>query len=202
MRKLALCLAALLLAPGTSFGQGQLKAKLIMCSMPSQDLAKSRAFYGALLGSDAWARALTDQVEAYHQVISSDGIDLNLTQRQSPNETGTCFYSVDDLNQATAALTAAGGAVVRGPFELPIAKDAMADYAAEVQTFDPGTTITPSAGQCTIMRDPDGNMLGLMQLAPHTQKHFKAGKFKKGLDKDQIDEQAKAIKVAKKHYKS
>jgi predicted enzyme related to lactoylglutathione lyase len=190
----------LLLVPATSFGQA-LKAKLIMCSMPSRDLAKSRAFYSALLGSDNWARALSDQVEAYHQPISSDGIDLNVSQRQSPNETETCFYAVDDLAQATAALTGAGGAVVRGPFDLPISPQALPDYSAEVQATDPGTPVTPSAGQCTLIRDPDGNLLGLMQLAASTHHHFKAGKFKKNLDKDQVDEQARAIKVAKKHFK-
>jgi predicted enzyme related to lactoylglutathione lyase len=200
MRKLLFCLAALLwCVPGALSGQN-LRAKLIMCSMPSGDLAKARNFYSALLGSDNWARALSDQVEAYHQPISSDGIDLNVTQRQGNNDSQTCFYAVDDLNQATQALTAAGGSVVRGPFDLPISQKAMQDYSAEVQTTDPGTPITGSAGQCTLIRDPDGNLLGLMQLAEHTKHHFKAGKFKKGLDRDQVDEQARAVKVAKKHF--
>ena len=174
-----------------------MKAKLIICHVPSGNIQQSLAFYKALFGSTDMARSLTDALQAYHMPISNDGIDIQVVARANPQDAPCCYYAVDDIGATVQALVAAGGRVVVSPGPVPIAAGALNDYRQRVNAKNPQVAVTATLGQHALVVDPDGNPVGLIQLEAHAHDHFKAGK-PVVLDKDIADEHAVAIQAGSK----
>jgi len=174
-------------------------AKLIQCNVPATNIRRSRAFYQALFGELQFARSLTDKVDAYHQPISSDGIQLTISPKQADQEQIMCYFAVDDLDATLTALERLGGTVVYEPFTLTISPAVLADYAARVKEYHPEVKeAVGDTGRSAIVQDPDGNLLGLTELRPQAYWLFKYGQFRVALDADQVAQHQRAIELSKK----
>lgn len=147
----------------------QLKSKLIICNVPTADSEAARKFYGALLGSDRFVPAPTREVESYIQPISPDGVDLRITARQDDRERLTCFFAVENLDEAVETLRGIGAELVVEPKELRTEGD-------------------ESAGRMAIVLDPDKNAVGLAELDPSSHLYFGLGEHRKPLRDEQLQE--------------
>jgi predicted enzyme related to lactoylglutathione lyase len=149
--------------------QVSLKAKLIMCNAPSKNFEKARRFYSALLGSDDFVRGPTREVETYNRPLSSDGIDLSITQRYDDREGFTCYFAVNNLDQTLEELRELGGTIEVKPTRLP---------------SPDGKSVI---GAMAVMLDPDGNHVGLIQLDRLAHGHFRWGEYMNPLQPDQVE---------------
>ena len=158
----------------------KLKAKLVICNVPSKDFDKARRFYSALLGSDDFVRGPNRAVESYNRPLSPDGIDLAITERYDAREGFTCYFAVNNLDQTIEMLSELGGSVVSKPADIP-APDGRERMA-----------------QMAVMLDPDGNHVGLVQLGGLAHGHFRIGQFQRPLEPDQVEGLKLTEEVAKK----
>jgi predicted enzyme related to lactoylglutathione lyase len=112
-------------------------ARLNYVELPVRDVGAARAFYEAAFG---WA--LTDFGPTYASTLTGD-TDIGL-QGDAAEATAAPLpvIQVDDLEAALAAVTQAGGVVVRPTFAFP-------------------------GGRRFQFRDPGGNELAVMQADPH-----------------------------------
>jgi predicted enzyme related to lactoylglutathione lyase len=175
-----------------------MRAKIIQCNVPASDLPKVRAFYAKLLGTDDFARSLNDKVVAYHRTISHDGLMLTLTARQHGQEPIVCYFAVDNIDQTLRDLQAAGGRIVYGPVDLPTAPAVVEEYKANVRQSRAADNPTGDIGRSALVRDPEGNVVGITQLRPESHKHFKYGRHAVGLDADQIAQHERAVALGRK----
>jgi predicted enzyme related to lactoylglutathione lyase len=152
------------------------KAKLIMCNVSSTDPMRAQRFYATLLGDLEFVRSPNPAVEQYYTPISDDGIDLTITTRKSDIERVTPYFAVDNLSAAIKELEQLGGTLL-WPKE--------------------GSEGKLKVGQTVVMLDPDGNHVGLMQVATAAHHHFRLGKFRRKLDQSQLED----IKVGKEEAK-
>jgi predicted enzyme related to lactoylglutathione lyase len=162
----------------------QLNAKLVICSVPTQNSAAAQQFYNTLLGGDDFARTLNNQIESHYRPISEDGLTLTIAARQNERESITCFFAVDDLDGMVKQLEAAGGKVVVNPAPVSVsapqeAKKAFADVVKGQQAPD-------TAGRWAGMIDPDGNYFALLQLDPATQHLLNAAPAGRKLSPGQV----------------
>ena len=161
----------------------QLNAKLVICHVPTHNSANAQKFYNMLFGGDDFARSLNDKIESYYRPIHEDGLTLTIATRQEQREPLTCYFAVDNLDDAVRNLVAAGGKVVVNPTPMPISGSAQA-----VKVFHEAVAAASNTmGRFATMLDPDGNYLGLMQLDDSMQPHFKARPAERMLSKAQVD---------------
>lgn len=164
-------------------------SKLIQCNVPSTNIRKSRDFYSVVFGDIPFARTLTEELEGFHLPISVDGVQLTITPRQSEEEQITCYFAVDNLEQTLSALERTGGTVVCEPFALHVAPSVLPEYATSVKQYHPITgEIAGDIGRSAIVRDPDGNLIGLTELRDQSHWLFKYGKHRVPLDKAQHEQ--------------
>jgi predicted enzyme related to lactoylglutathione lyase len=166
-------------------------AKLITVSYPSNS-QQSRDFYSTLLGVEL-ARSLTDQMESYHALVST-GVQLTLHPQQGAQQNAICHFAVGDLNAAIQQLTQHGGGQVAGPFDLPLAAKTLDDFKNNYKKGGGAAQVTKSVGTGVIMRDPDGNLVGLVQLEPYAHVLFQRGDLG---HQDEVEHQA-AVATGKK----
>jgi predicted enzyme related to lactoylglutathione lyase len=164
----------------------QLDAKLVICSVPTQNSAAAQEFYNTLLGGKDFARTLNDQVESYYRPISKDGLTLTIAARQNDREGITCFFAVDNLDETVEQLEAAGGKVVVSSTAISVSAPDKAKqaYAKALK----GQEAPATAGRFVGMTDPDGNYLGLLELESSLKQRLKAEKASRTLSQDQVDE--------------
>ena len=173
----------------------KLKSKLILCNVPTVNNDAARRFYSALIGEDL-ARGLNPQVESYFAPLSRDGVDLTITQRFDDSERLTCYFAVDNLDQAIGELEGLGGEIVIPPRDVELGPQEARDfYVREKKKKGQDVRDPGKVGRMAVMLDPDRNHVGLMQLAEHAQPHFKVGRYQEGLDDEQVAE-FKAAKEA------
>jgi predicted enzyme related to lactoylglutathione lyase len=169
-----------------------LKSKLILCNVPTSDSSAAQAFYGALLGADDFLKAPNEE-ESYTLPLSQDGVDLNITRRYDDQERLTCYFAVDDLDEALRVAEENGGKLMVEPRTVPIdeqsAKLLAASQRGRVEVGD-------SVGRMAVVLDPDGNHVGLMQLAGSVHRHFRWGEAQRPLEADQVEDHARALKSA------
>ncbi len=113
---------------------GGLLRKIDAVTVPVPDLDAGLAFYAAVLGQrPAWRDDGTGQAGLL--VAEGDG-ELVLTTRLAyePN------WLVEDVDAAVGVFTGHGGALVHGPFDIPV-------------------------GRAAVVRDPFGNTLVLLDLS-------------------------------------
>lgn len=171
-------------------------AKLIFVNVPSSNISAARRFYETLLGS-SFGSVLSDNIQAVQQVISSDGIGLNISQRYNPNESVAAHFAVDNLEQAIQGLEAVGAQVVVPPFDLPVSAAESKAYVHEWQQKEPNQPAQADAGRAALVRDPDGNLVGLAQLSYAAQRQYRAGQFRQSLDPEQNEANRRAQQLHK-----
>ncbi len=173
-----------------------MRAKLISLNVPTSGSQQALAFYRSIIGPDVdFARSLSDAPLSYHTPISQDGILLTVADRQRQGEPILCYFAVDNLQQVLNDVQANGGTVLVNPLDLPISQNVLGDYQKEVQQNNPGVTTANDLGTTALVRDPDGNVFGLVQLQQQTHHVFKYGKHRQNIDKDQIAQQQRAIQL-------
>jgi predicted enzyme related to lactoylglutathione lyase len=150
-----------------------MKAKLIACNVPTSNAEPARKFYSALFGVES-ARSFSDQVESYHIPISNHGEWLWISHRTAADEQITCVFAVENLERAMADLSNAGGKAFVQPFDAPISPKLIKTYA---EALAPDVQVTPTMGRFALMRDPDNNVIGLMQPEEHAHQFFGLGKY-------------------------
>ena len=175
-------------------------AKLIFVNVPSADLDQGKRFYDVLFQTDNFFQALTDQYRALQQPISNDGIDLVLAEPFQDMETVTPYYAVDDLDRTLGELRSAGGEVLADPFPLqvPQAVAEDPDYRDRFRRNDPRGNPDQPAGRCAIVRDPNGNIVGVAELDAPAEQHFRGGRHRRSVDRDQ-EEDAMVAKRLRHH---
>jgi len=176
-----------------------LKKKLIMINVPSNNPDKARQFYEKFLGIEM-ATSLNDQNESYHAPLSQDGIDLIINPRHNAQEQITAYYAVDNLDEALRDAQQSGARVVWGPESLPLAAGEKDEYKQLVQQEFPNDgPASDLVGRGVLLVDPDGNSVGLVQLEKHAWGHFKAGSHRQPLDDKQVKIHQKSMQLGNKH---
>jgi len=169
-----------------------MEARLIACNIPTEDHAASNTFYAALLGIEP-ARSLTDQLQSYHLPISNDGQYLWLSDKTVAEEQPACVFAVDDLDAAINELTQNGGQQMGGIIDAVVAPEDQQYYEDAVKKKDKNSKASAKMGRTGYLRDPDGNVLMLFEVAGGADVFFGTGKHKRGLNQDVLSSHAKAL---------
>jgi predicted enzyme related to lactoylglutathione lyase len=155
-------------------------ARLIACNVPAGDPVASQQFYSTLLGFNGLARSFNEKVEGYHAPLNNEGQWLWVSQRHVPEEQITCVFGVDDLAQATNELTAAGATQFGNTIDAgPLSPKLKGDWS---QHAAPNVAVTDSLGKLAYFKDPDGNVIALMEVAAQAAPSFGVGKYRNGLN--------------------
>lgn len=106
------------------------------------DPERAAAFYRAVLGWHVEAVPMSSG-EVYHVATRGDGPVAGIYTMQGPAFAGMpdhwlSYFTVDDADRAAAAVGAAGGSVIRAPFDVP------------------------EVGRFVIVRDAGGAVMGLV----------------------------------------
>lgn len=171
----------------------KLSSKIVFCNVPTRNSQAARQFYSLLLGSDDFARAPNMAVESYFRPISEDGTNLLITQRYDDHEALTCYFAVENLDQAIESLQKAGGTLIVPPANVPLSVPPPVHEALSPEFVRRGIGIPQSIARMAVMLDPDRNHVGLVQLTPESVGYFHAGIFQRPLLASQVE----AIDVAK-----
>jgi predicted enzyme related to lactoylglutathione lyase len=151
-----------------------MKAKLVACNVPTKNHRTSVNFYQTLFGLE-FARSFSTEVESHHIPLTNEGQWFWISNRTATDEQISCVFAVDNLDAALAELTKAGGKIFVQPFTAPIAEQAIDFYAANRGTVR--GNVTGNMGRLALLRDPDGNVIALLQPETHAQSIFKVGPF-------------------------
>jgi predicted enzyme related to lactoylglutathione lyase len=151
-----------------------MSAKLIGANVPANDFSKIRKFYQTLLGLEP-ARSFTEEMRSYHIPLSNDGHFLFISERQAEDEQICAVFAVENLQKTKSDLVAAGGQVFVDNIDMPISPKMMATYEAKNVTR---ALITPNAGKMALMRDPEQNVIAIIQLEPHMAPYYNAANLR------------------------
>jgi predicted enzyme related to lactoylglutathione lyase len=165
-----------------------LSSKLVIYDVPSKDLAKSRAFYGALFGSNDFAPSPSPASPSLFHPIAPDGLDITIHEMRDmdPREIPVSYFAVDDLGASIKQLEALGGKLKHGPVDVPLpAGKALQAYQGAAKAAR--QTVGERVGRAAVMLDPDSNPIGLMQLEHYAAYYFRAGSFQASLRADQVE---------------
>ncbi len=143
-------------------------AKLMLVNVPTTDFERSLPFYAALLGVEQFVENKHAVVQQYYTPLGSDGSDLAVTAKQEARETTVAYFAVDDLQGTVERLKRAGGEVVLPPTEMP----EEGKREGDVDFGNADLDRPPDFGALVMMVDPDGNYVGLVQLAPEPARYF------------------------------
>jgi len=127
-------------------------ARLVFCNIPAREPKSLIGFYSALLGSDAFVQNEHSPIPQYQEALTGDGVDLTITQRQDTRDVTAVYWAVADVEGMIDQLKRQGGELVEH-------KD------------------IPDGGRTAVMLDPEGNFVGLIQLAPDAHEYFQVGEF-------------------------
>jgi predicted enzyme related to lactoylglutathione lyase len=170
-----------------------LRSSLAFINIPSDDPAKSRAFFEKLFGIDLVPSLWSE--ESYHAPISADGIDLDINVRHTPQESTTAFLAVADLDGAIQLATNSGGRVLWGPDDLAIPKEDVQAYQAALKEME-GMEGSDSLGRAAVILEPGGSQIGLVELEEHAHQHFAFGRHQQPLTEHQTKVHQRSMKIA------
>jgi predicted enzyme related to lactoylglutathione lyase len=178
-----------------------MEAKLIFLEVITGDTKASRQFYGTLLGLDAFARTISDQVEAYHMPISSDGIHLHITKQPTKDSPRIVpYFAVKDLRETIEQLTRLGGQLIVKPFPVRVPEryfDRFREKAGRrLSTVDPGMAVDERLGDVALMLDPDRNPIGLMVLEEFLHYTYQWGKHRRPLREEQFEDHVATLELS------
>jgi predicted enzyme related to lactoylglutathione lyase len=164
------------------------EAKLAIVVMPADrdNCEETARFYSHMFDME-FSRTWTDVVRVFYAPISIDATMFSVEYRKNEEweDAGRPPFpviAVDDLETAMRELCELGGEEVGERFELPIFDEKFSEYEKFLTSrgMHPGS-ITHSVGTMARLRDPAGNVINLLEPAPHSQYAFKTGLFKIGL---------------------
>lgn len=138
-----------------------METKLVMCNVPTTNFKSSLAFYASLFGVDPGDFIQNPQspIEQYYRPISADGVDLTISAKNDTRDTTIMYFAVGSVEKTVSLLTELGGKVI-------LENERLAE----------------GSGHLTLMVDPDGNYVGLMQLAEEPAQYFRFGDFRELTD--------------------
>lgn len=172
---------------------GYMTFKLISINIPLSKGEASRKFYSALTGLEA-ARALSDSVEAYNIPLTHDGTWLWLTLPQDAKDTyPVAYFAVDDLQAAVKTVQDNGGQVLYGPMDMPISASLKDQYQQRLKELNVDEPITDTFGSCQLVKDPNGVVVGLVQVEPHSHIYYGLGKYENPLTPLQLGDHQRAV---------
>jgi predicted enzyme related to lactoylglutathione lyase len=169
-----------------------MKGKLVAFNVPTKNHQESWTFYSALLGMQ-FARSFSEEVKSYHIPLSNEGHWMWISDRTAEDEQITCVFAVDDINEAVSGLTRAGGRAFVEPFDAPISPKMMDHYAEN--RYTDRSKITPTMGKFALVRDPDDNVICLMQPEEHAFSIFKLGKYETPLRTEVLETHERVLKA-------
>jgi predicted enzyme related to lactoylglutathione lyase len=158
-------------------------ARLITCSIPVNDLTRAQGFYGALLGVEL-AQGLNAHVHSLHAVVSA-GVKLSVNARQNAEEKPMCHFAVENLTAMVQLLERQGGKQVAGPFDITVATVARDRLAEAYRAAGGKAAFQPSLGTGAIIADPEGNLVGLVELNAYAEEAFSRGALTEADFRDQ-----------------
>jgi predicted enzyme related to lactoylglutathione lyase len=129
-------------------------SQLVFCNVPARDTSPLLKFYATMLGIDpgTFVHNKHSPVDQYETPVTASGIDLLITRRYDNREVTTTYWAVPDIKAAIQELTEnQGGELVSGP------------------------TNMPDGSVTAALLDPEGNYVGLVQLADHAEEYFGVG---------------------------
>lgn len=149
-----------------------MQARLAMINFPVPSTQAARSFYEKLLGIEL-ARSLTEQRPGSLHAPVANGVQMLVNQRLKANEGPTPYFAVADLNGTIGALTGAGGQVVIGPTPLPLhSKVKSGGGLIDISCNSATTALPQNMGVFSLIRSPDGNLIGVIQLDPGAERFF------------------------------
>jgi predicted enzyme related to lactoylglutathione lyase len=172
IRQLAARVAQLEAAAGVS--RMGFKAQLVAVNYPFSDSRRAQDFYGALMGVEM-ARSLTEAIESWHSLAAA-GVMLTLGPQQHEEERNAiAHFAVADLNAAVEELQQHGGNRVADDFDMAVTGRARELTEREWRSRGIREPVTESMGRGAIVQDPEGNLVGLIQLEPWARVSFQRG---------------------------
>jgi predicted enzyme related to lactoylglutathione lyase len=150
--------------------------QLLVVSYSVSDVKAMKPFYETLTGMQL-AISLTEHVPSVHSYVAT-GVKLTVNKRFVNEQNAIAHFRVDNLGQAVTMLTQAGGKVISGPNDLPIATVALGSLKANIQkSGGDASAVGNSLGSSVVFADPEGNLVGIIQLAPFAEKAFDRGQL-------------------------
>ncbi len=151
-----------------------MKARLIACTVPGA--AGSKDFYEALLGVKLGTAVARDP---WPYAWASAGVKLTVGGEGWAGYGPMLSFAVDALDEATQTLMAAGGEVLQEGLQMTVPPDLFEAYAARYEEVGLGVaaSVTDRLGTLTVIRDPGGSLIGLVQLEPYAEVFFEAGQL-------------------------
>lgn len=178
-----------------------MRSRLVMINVPTKGDAHTRTFYSTLLGVD-FAPSLTEKKSSYHAPVGP-GVQMLLNSQVKDGEPVTAYFAVDNLDESVATLVRLGGKAVGRPAGVPLHPKAIAGVAgaasasscrkisARVVNPDP-LALPPDMGKFALVRDPEGRLVGLIQLHSAAERFFKSQ-----VPADQLEQHNAALGIAK-----
>jgi len=148
-------------------------AQLIVYTVPTDDIQKSRLFYEALLGVEM-ARSLNEGFPSFHAIVST-GVQFTIDQRPGPGQVPMAQFAVSNLSETVASLEANGGKKLTDPIEMSIAESARDEFARNYRERGGTQAVGKSMGRLVVVQDPAGHLVGVVQLNTFAQDAFKRG---------------------------
>ena len=118
------------------------------CDLMSDDVDKARDFYTGVLG---WETEVMDVGTGPYTVFRTGGREVAGLMAKPPEgpaslapNAWTSYVTVDDVDERTARVAAAGGVVLAGPMDIP------------------------TVGRMSIIQDPTGGVIGIITYAAPT----------------------------------
>ena len=171
-------------------------AQVAFINVPAKDLEKSRRFYEILFDS-VFARSLTEKPKGFHMPVSCPRTYWHVTERTHERETTVVYVAIRNLKHTLKRLVAAGGEVVSEPRNLRISGRMFEVFKERVESkleqVDPGVPVTEEMGHFALLKDPEGNVVGVMELAKYLYYHFGYGRHRKPATQEQLEDHLEAI---------
>lgn len=181
--------------PRPTFPNGQKvpRAKLVMLSIPVTDQQQGRLFYRSLLGH---AMVHSHYLKEHrHHAPTSLGVNIDVGPPLNPGQPMMAMFEVRSLKNTVKRLTKLGGTVMADNVPIPVEpghKKALGPDWKKIYKADVGD----SMGNTTIMKDPFGNGIILIEMEKWAEKAYEAG----NLSEKELGIHAVALKVAEKTF--
>lgn len=143
-----------------------------MLHIPVADQTRGRLFYRSLLGQPLAHSHYNKEVR--HHVPVSSGVKLDIGPPHQAGQPIMAMFAVRSLKNTVRRLTKLGGKVMAADVPIPV-------EAAHVTALGPEwkrlykTDVGTSMGTVTVMKDPDGNGILLVQMEKWAETAFAAG---------------------------
>ena len=163
-----------------------MRPKLCTINIPTTNSEASIKFYSYLCDYE-FARSLSER-DSHFAPISRDGALLTLTQRFGKDEAVVCYFGVSDLDKAIEELKKRGGKLIAGPFDMSVPRKMANELRRES-----GGKFAPALGKGALLKDPDGNGVGLLCLERWAHEDYRVGDYYTPVTKKQLVNHRRAI---------